>query len=288
MSPVWGLIGVLIVCLSQAFALPLINRLDLSADRLLVTRGVVTLTLACLAIVITSNPIIVPNWWLVPAAISFGFAALCLFKAVKAWGAARSLVVVAVTPVLNLLFHRSDLNPLTVAVLAAMLIGVTLALDPWRKGSGFSASGLIWSLVGTGLNALFYEASAGVHLEPAVPTITVCFWQGLAVAVVALVRLGYAQAQGRGEKKKLPSILLLIAFGAIGGFGYFVGNQMAFANLPTVACSILLQFEVVTVAAAEALIDPTKRLSARQWLGAVITLAATAYLAIQLAQAAGG
>lgn len=286
MSPVLiGLFGVLIVCFAQAFALPLIRKIKLSSEWLLVIRGSVTLVLACLGLLITNSPILTPNWWLTPAAISFGLAALCLFRAVKAWGGARSLVVVAVTPIINLAFHRNESNATSFIALVGMFVGICLALEPWRKGSNFSVTGLWWSLFGTCFNALFYEASTGVNSPPIVPTVTVCFCQGLAVAFVGLIGAKLLKQNSQATEQVAISPWLLLAFGAIGGFAYFWGNQLAFANLSTVSSSILLQLEVVIVAVAEAIIDPKMRLNSRQWIGTIITLAATAYLAIQLAGA---
>lgn len=301
-----GLLGVIIVLLSQSIALPLVKSYDVPAGMMLFLRGAVSLLSAVIMAIILRTSIAPQNYWATfGVSLTFAFAATCLYKAIKAWDVALVITLIAATPVVNFLFTalvwKQGVSPTARGCFLFVILGIVMTLSPWkkteqRKKSNWK-SGFIWAIGGVVLNGLYYEAlnisklattdSIGIvmQLKHSLPLV---FWQSATVAIFGFAigfwekKQPFNKPQNLQKRRSLPTGKLVV-WAFLAGFCYFIGNVLAFQGLPRETASVLLQLETPAVIAASFVLVPQARreqLSPVQWMGISICLLAGAILSL--------
>ncbi|TSC64966.1 MAG: hypothetical protein G01um101477_655 [Candidatus Doudnabacteria bacterium Gr01-1014_77] len=279
-SLVKGLLGIFGVWLTSA-SLPMINSgmlKQFSPEELLTARGVLS---AVLVLVILRGKVLVSDRGTYLMALFVSGAALGLYKGIRIWGAAPTIMVVTATPLVNFVIGKIRGRAIQRAEIPGTLmimLGVLTVL--FKQGSSFSWLGLYWSIFGTIMNGIFYEL---IPLSKATQ-FQKTFWNCVAIGVVA------ALVSGTNPAKLFmvtPATGLgLVLFALIGGFLYWWSNMIAFdkENLPVQAASVLAQGETITVILVSMYLVGEQHLSMIQWFGVALALYGTWYLARALQQ----
>jgi hypothetical protein len=292
-NPLLGLFGVALVCLTQAMIFPFVKRWDYSAGQFLVFRGAVSALIAGAVVVLTGGKfgsLSVPT---LAVMLTFGVAAVALYKAAKAWDVKLVITMIASTPIVNFLVAFLSGEKIAVEAFASfvlLLAGLVIALRLWEVKGAESRAGIAWSLLGILANGLYYEALDWVPTDASVDTteaffsaMPLAFWQAAGVSVVGLLM---SMRDDWKPVAKVDTVLKLTIWAFLAGFLYFVGNIFAVNGMPTEVASVLLQLEIPAVIVASQLLLPEnlkgKSFSATQWVGVSVALLAGAYLGITL------
>ncbi len=271
-SLVRGLLGIFGVWITSA-ALPMINSgvlKQFSPEQLLAARGVLS---AVVVFAVLRGRIFGVGGNTYIMAVLVSGAALGLYKGIRIWGGAPTIMVITATPVLNHLFGliigRKTRSSEMLGMLA-VVSGVVLAL--FEQELRFNWLGFFWSLFGTFMNAVFYEFISLSKAEPFQKT----FWGCLAMG-----GLGLASSGTFDVPVSTSMFLAVLVFALVGGFLYWWSNMVAFdkRNLPLQTASILAQGETITVILVSTLIIGERHLSMIQWAGVTLALSGAVYLA---------
>ncbi len=272
-SLVRGLLGIFGVWITSA-ALPMINSgvlKQFSPEQLLAARGVLS---AVVVFAVLRGRIFGVGGNTYIMAVLVSGAALGLYKGIRIWGGAPTIMVITATPVLNHLFGliigRKTRSSEMLGMLA-VVSGVVLAL--FEQELRFNWLGFFWSLFGTFMNAVFYEFISLSKAEPFQKT----FWGCLAMG-----GLGLASSGTFDVPVSTSMFLAVLVFALVGGFLYWWSNMVAFdkRNLPLQTASILAQGETITVIIlVSTLIIGERHLSMIQWAGVTLALSGAVYLA---------
>lgn len=269
-----GLVAVVGVWLTAGLALPMVNVLkQFSPEQLLTARGFLT---ALMAFVLAKGKVTNVDKWTWYIALVIPFASLGLFKGVREWGAAPTIIIVTATPLVNFLLTvllGKKVSKETILALFLVLGGVIVA----RWGGGFQALGFAWAVFGTVCNGILYELFARAKSTP----FQRCFWACMGIGIVGLVGSYHSNWVHVTQDPLLP--VLLVGFAFVGGFLYWLANLYAFENLDKDAASVLAQGETPVVILFAGLMLG-EHLTLVQWLGVFIALYGAWYLSRRLAK----
>lgn len=265
-----GIFAALGISVFAAVALPLVNVFDtLMVGELMMIRGTVT----CLGLVVlfpqTRRLPIEKIFWF---CLLFGMANLSLFKGIRAWGANPTIVLVTTTPIVNVAakwWRREHVDPRVVVSLVFLLVGVTIALNPWE--ATFSLEGLIWSLAAPVFVGVGYEyIGAAKEEDPYYKTM----WIGALMVGVGLVfTLAEFQIPFASQEWSRDYTFKLLGYGLTGGFLYLICIVVAFEKLKTEVASLLSMGETPAVIVG-AYVTLGETLSGIQWFGVAVAMAA--------------
>lgn len=312
-----GLFGVVLVCLSQAIALPLVKIFDVPTGQMLIMRGLVSATVTWIILLIVGHDVWQGwNWLTVAAGGCFSVAALSLYKAIKAWDVSLVITLIAATPLVNVVMAVVNHKPVSVPALLTLpflLYGIATACirgsedhDVVCTGSARRSAkrkrlrskqyrkwGMFWCSLGVLFNGLYYEAlaeSQWTHIRSPILTerfiqlLPLAFWQAVAVALIG----GFVSLteSWKGIRNGGPrTIVGLTCWAFFAGFVYFIGNILAFQGISRQVASVLLQLETPAVIVAGVILLPREkqeRKSIRQWVGVIIALVSGAVLSLSL------
>lgn len=270
-SSVAGVLAALGISFTAAIALPLVNIFkELTTPELMIVRGGVT---AIIVLVTLWQRVTKPSKRVIGFSLLFSMATLALYAGIRAWGASPTLVVLTLTPVVNIaakLWRGQSVDNRVYACLLFLVIGVTVALNPWH--ASFDTDGLFLSVAATVLAGLGFEV---LSTEKGIDPYNKSFW--LAVVTIGL---GTVTSFTSGhipfmqETWSINRVLALIGFGATGGFLYYLANIIAFERLKTEVASTLAMAETPAVIVGAWLMLGEK-LSVIQWIGVLLALGAT-------------
>ncbi len=276
-----GLLAILGVWLTAGIALPFVNVLKphLSPEQILLIRGGMTAFIALL--LLRGWGALGVDRYTVLIAVILAFASLGLYRGVREWGAGPTIIVVAATPIINFLFawkRREKVSLVPLASLIVLLQGIALAVGTKLEGGGNALSGFLWSVFGTIANGVLYELFAKTksgHLEK-------CFWGSLGIAAIGFFgSLGEKWPVWADEPYLAAWVIIL--FGLVGGFLYWLSNVVAFREISTPVASVLLQGEAVTVIlGAWIMLGESLRLI--EWVGVATALIGAASLSYWLSR----
>lgn len=266
-----GIVAALGISLTAAIALPLVNIFTtLQPSELMMVRG--TVTAAAVAIFLPKH-ISSPRPRVILFSFLFGIANLMLYMGVRTWGASPTIAILTTMPVVNILAARwrgDIVSSRTYLTLAALILGVTIALNPWQ--TAFNAAGCAESIAATLFAGVGLEVLAGTK---GVDKYDRTFWLAAMILVIGSVAtLMQGIVPFGGESFTMMRVLQLVAFGIIAGFLYFLSNIYAFDKLKTATASTLAMAETPAVILSSCLVLG-EHLSLTQWSGIVIALAAT-------------
>lgn len=257
-----GLLGVLGIWLTAGLALPFVNVLDnFTPTQLMVFRGFFT---AFIAIVLLKGVIGKVDRYTYLIALVLPLATLGLFEGIRAWGAGATIIILTATPIVNIiigLFIGRKITRASLLGLVLLLFGVGLA----RWGGNFQWEGMLWSLFATIMNGILYELFARARAT----SLQKCFYACTGMGLLGLI-LSF-QTSWAALADDPQSLLLLISFGFVGGFLYWLANLMAFENLPTTEASILAQGETPAVILGASILLG-EHLTLIQWIGVAVAL----------------
>jgi len=267
--------GILGVWLTAGFALPFVNVLDMfSPEQLMVFRGFIT---ALIAFVTLRGSIGGVDKFTLLISLVLPFATLGLFQGIRHWGAGPTIVIVAGTPLINLLigkFLGRKISLTSVIGLVMILVGVAIA----QKGGEFQWTGFLWSVFGTIMNAVLYELFARSKDS----SMQKCFYSCIGMGVLGLALS--IRSEAVWSLVVDPEIAgLVFGFAFVGGFLYWIANLTAFKYLPTTEASALAQGETpAVILGAFILLGETMEI--HQWIGVFITLYGAWHLSRLLAE----
>lgn len=277
-SLVKGLLGIFGVWITSG-ALPMINSgvlKQFSPEQLLAARGVLS---AVVVFAVLRGRVFGVGIYTYIMAVLVSGAALGLYKGIRIWGGAPTIMIITATPILNHLigmFIGRKTRPHEMIGMIMVISGVVVSL--FQPGLTFNWLGFGWSVFGALMNAVFYEFISLSKAEPFQKT----FWGCLAMGTLGL---------SSSEPANLPSdpavVGALVAFALVGGFLYWWSNMIAFdkKNLPLQAASILAQGETITVILVSSFVIGEKHLSVIQWAGVAVALLGAVYLARNMGSA---
>lgn len=276
-----GILATIGISLTAAIALPLINLFKtLGPTEFMMVRGGVTAVL--IAVMLTSH-ISRPSPRLIGFSLLFSLATLTLYAGIRAWGASPTLVVLTAMPIVNITAKRWRGGTIKASVytcLAGLLIGVAVALNPWE--AEFDLLGFLFSASATLLAGIGFEILGGrEQVDPYNKT----FWLASVTLIIGLVStLPSGHLPFANEVWSVSRILMLAAFGFVGGFVYYFSYIMAFEKLEKEVASTLAMAETPAVIIGARLMLG-EQMTMVQWLGVVIALVATAALGTTEAKA---
>ena len=262
-----GLFGIMGVWLTAGLALPLVNVLDMfTPEQLMVFRGFLT---ALMAFIGLRGVIGHVDKYTYLIALTLPFATLGLFQGIRHWGAGPTIIIIAATPLVNLVigaFLGRRVSPASIIGLVLVLGGVVMA----RWGGHFQWAGFAWTLFGTIMNGILYEFFARAKAT----SLQKCFWACVGMGTLGLILSAGASWTPIADPK---IVLLVLGFAFVGGFLYWIANFLAFKNLPTTEASVLVQGETPAVILGAGLLLG-ESLTFPQWTGVVIALYGAWYL----------
>lgn len=269
-----GVIAALMISVTAAIALPLVNVFDaMKIGELMIIRGGVS---AVLIAVILFSHLARPSWRVLVFSILFSVATLFLYIAIRAWSPGPSLVVITLTPVVNIvakLLRGKVVHRRVYLAMIGLLIGVMIALNPWQ--ANFDLIGFVMSLLAMLLAGLGMEVLAG---EKGVDPYNKSFWLAiLTVCIGCLASVGDGQMPLLALEWTSSNTLALVGFGVVGGFLYYLANIIAVEELETEVATTLAMAETPAVIISSWFMLGDK-LSLVQWVGVSIALAAAASL----------
>lgn len=260
---------------TAAFSLPLVNIFaELGPAELMLTRGFITaLSMGAMF----RKRITAPSKNLIAFSIIFSAATLALYSGIRIWGASPTLVVITLTPAVNIGYKMMcgiRVSDRVLASFALLVIGVTIALEPWR--TAFNVAGLGVSLLGALLAGVSYEVlKRGGEIDKFHRT----FWLGSVTAATGLMMTVPAGAIPFAALDRNPGhIALLVLFGMVGGTLYYLSNIVVVdKNRTEVAATIaMMETPAVVVASGGILGEVT---TSFQWGGIILALLAGSALA---------
>lgn len=270
-SSVAGVLAALGISLTAAIALPLVNIFkELTTPELMIVRGGVT---AVIVLVLLWRHVTKPSKHMISFSLLFSMATLALYAGIRAWGASPTLVVLTLTPFVNIaakLWRGQSVAPRVNVCLLFLVLGVTVVLNPWE--ASFDTTGLFLSVAATVLAGLGFEV---LSAEKGIDPYNKSFW--LAVVTIGLgtvTSLTSGHMPFMHESWTISRVLALIGFGATGGFLYYLANIVAFERLKTEVASTLAMAETpAVIIGAWLMLGET--LSVIQWSGVLLALGAT-------------
>ena len=274
-----GIVAALGISVTAAIALPLVNVFTwLDPSELMMIRGGVT---ALLIGVLMPKKISLVTREAILFSVLFGTANLLLYMSIRTWGANPTIVILTMTPLVNIAAKRwrgQKVDLRVYAALIGLLVGVSIALNPWE--TEFSVLGCFQSISATLVIGVGFEVlSKTKNLDP----YNRSFWLALIVLAIGLVA---ALAQGivpfENETWSIMTVAKLTGFGLTAGFFYFLANILAFDKLKTETASTLAMGETPAVIISAGIILG-EELSLIQWAG--VTIALGAILALSAVEA---
>lgn len=269
-----GIIAALSISITAAISLPLVNVFKtLTPSELMMVRGGVTCAIVA---AIFFQRIRLPSKQMINCSFLFSFATLTFYSSIRQWGASPTLVVVTITPMVNVLAKRlrgHGVDDHVYLCLTGLIAGVMIALNPWQ--ASFDLHGILYSLgavvfVGIGFELLAKEKG----IDPYNKT----FWIAMATIGTGLIAtLWNGHLPFTTESWNLSQTLALTGFGIVGGFFYYVAYIIAFENLKTEVASTLAMAETpAVIVGAWLMLGETMTLI--QWIGVLIALGSTLIL----------
>ncbi len=279
-----GLAGILGIWITAGLALPFVNVLTMfTPTQLMAFRGFLTATMA---FTLLRGRIGRLDTYTYLLAVTLPFATLGLFQGIRHWGAGPTVIIITATPIVNVLIGLRigrRLSRASFVGLVLMLGGVVMA----RWGGHFNWAGFAWSVFGTIMNGILYEffpRALPVHLkdswdEKIRKNLAKCFCASVGMGVV-----GFLGSFGESWSPIMNSrvVFNILGFAFVGGFLYWLGNLLAFENLPTNEASVLAQGETPAVLLG-AWVVLGEHLTFVQLLGVSIALYGAWYLSQWLA-----
>jgi len=269
--------------LTVGFSVPLVNILhDFPAEQLLFIRGFVTIIVLLPWLLRERLAVSRKN---VLLALSFGLASIGLFAGTRIWGPNPTIIVFSASPILNVLFARWRGRRIGIPPIAAFItlfLGIIVMLQPWAVQGEFHLSGLLWSLFGMTMNAVFQEIlGQSSNASP----LSRSLWQSfgcIAVGGLSILWVPWLWAIAEGHQ-----VWSLIGFGLLSGVLNLRSNTLAFDHLPTAVASILAAGAApATIIISNWLLHTT--LSVAQWGGVALAMASVAYLSAWLGKKSFG
>ncbi len=263
------------IAVTAALSLPLVNIFtELSIAELMLTRGLIT---ALSMGIMFRKRIGAPSKYLIAFSVIFAAATLALYSGIRIWGASPTLVVITLTPVVNIGYKMIRGIRVTDRVLTSfviLLIGVTVALEPWR--TAFNVAGLGVSLLGAVLAGISFEVlKKGGEIDKFHRT----FWLGSVTAVAGfMMTVSVGTIPFAALERTAGHVALLVLFGLVGGTLYYLSNIVVVDKNRTEAAATIAMMETpaVVVASGGMLGEVTSGL---QWSGIVLALMAGSALA---------
>ncbi len=268
------MLSVLGIYATAGIALPFVNVLkDFKTSELMLVRGGITVLFIGLFL---NKKIVRPNKGIIGFSILFALANFSLYNGIRAWGANPTIVIVTMTPFVNIMarwWKERQVNTAALVSLVILLFGVIMALEPWNVV--VSPVGVFWSVAATLLAGAGFEVlSTTKKINPNARG----FWLSTVVLVVgATVCTVQGSLPFTSMSISLSKALVITAFGLIGGFLYFMANIIAFDHLDTEVASVLAMGETPAVILGAGILL-NEQMSAVQWLGVLIALGATVLL----------
>lgn len=233
------------IAVTAAIALPQVAVFDLSAPELMVVRGGVT---AILVAIIFRKRIVSPSWRILSFSVLFAVATLALYVGLKTegWGPNPTMIILTLTPMVNILscwVRGEEVSFRVYASLTALVLGVAIAVNP--TDTTFVLTGFVASVIATLFAGFGMEVLAG---KKGVDPYNKTFW--LAVVTVGM---GILSSPAIGHMPfatvswSLQTAAILIGFGLVGGFLYYLANIVAFEDLRTEVASTIAMFETPLV-----------------------------------------
>jgi drug/metabolite transporter (DMT)-like permease len=262
-----GFFGIIGIWLTAGLALPLVNILDgFTPAQLMIFRGFLT---AGIALAVLRGRIGRVDKYTYLIALILPFVTLGLFESIRYWGAGPTIVIIAATPLVNLiigLFMGRRITRASIIGLVLVFGGIMLA----RWGGSFEWVGFVWALFATIMNGILYE----FFTRAKATSIQKCFYAHLGMGV-----LGFILGAGASWSAIVEPNVILFVFGFVfvGGFLYWIANLMAFENLPTMEASVLAQGETPAVILGASILLG-EHFTFVQWIGVGIALYGTWYL----------
>lgn len=275
-----GLAGIVGIWLTAGIALPFVNILRaFTSEQLMFARGSMT---ALLALILVRGKIFPVNRHAFLTGLAFAGGCLGLYHGIRELGASLTIVIITAAPVVNFAIAWYKGRPVSrtaIVSLVIILVGITVALQPWSATTRLTTLGIFWSCFGTISGALFFEAlvkaQAGRQLSIK-EKFRLCFWQALVVGLVGLAGTLFSHTTTWVPNR--ANFTKILCFALIGGFLYFLSYIEAFAHLPIDAASVLAQGETPAVIIGAGFLLG-ERMSVSQWLGVALALYGTWYLA---------
>lgn len=270
-----GLIGIAGIWITSGLALPFVNILTMfEPEQLMLIRGFVT---AILALLFIKSNILRADIYTKLIFIALPLATVGLFYGIRAWGVSSTLIVIAATPIVNIIagiFQGRKITLTSCFCLILVLCGVILS----SKTAHFNIGGLAWSLFGTVMSGIVFELFSKSSSSP----MHKCFYGSMGMGTAGLIISIFSQPSWEGLHD--PYILSIVTgFVLIGGFLYWIANIIAFNYLPPTEASILAQGETIAVIIG-AYIFLDEVLTLIQWLGVITTILAASVLSYALAK----
>jgi len=266
-----GVVAALMISVTAAIALPLVNVFEtMKIGELMVVRGGVSAVL--IAIFLFSH-LSRPSWRILLFSSMFSLATLFLYYGIRAWGPGPSLVVITLTPIVNILakFLRGKTVERRVYFsMTGLLLGVMIALNPWQ--ANFDRTGLTLSVIAMLLAGVAMEVLAG---KKGVDAYNKSFWIAVITTFIGcLASAVMGQMPFVEVEWTLWHTLILLGFGVIGGFCYYLANVVAVEELETEVASTIAMAETPAVIVSSWLMLGDT-LTWIQWGGVLIALFAT-------------
>jgi hypothetical protein len=207
-------------------------------------------------------------------------SSVAFFKAVRIWGLSPVMVVVSVMPIINAVAALMRGQKLTKALMISfffMVIGIILALEPWRIR--IHITGMFWALVCMVTGGIVYELWA---MSTKTSVTSKCFWSCLSTVAVTMPYIYLIQTDFSLTKygDSRPQMFLLVFFG-VAGVVYYFCNIIPFDHLPSTAACVLLQ-GAVPMSILGAHFIAGENMDLLQWGGVSITLLGTCILVMYL------
>ncbi|NQV89974.1 EamA family transporter [Candidatus Uhrbacteria bacterium] len=266
-----GIIAACMISVTAAIALPFVNVLEvMKVEELMIVRGGVTSIMVALLL---SSHVSRPSWRILQFSTLFSLATLCLFYAIRAWGPGPSLVVITLTPIVNIvakLLRGKNVERRVYFAMTGLLVGVMIALNPWQASfdlEGFALSMLAMLLAGFGM-----EVMAG---KKGIDAYNKTFWLALVTTLIGcLASVSTGQIPFVTVVWTFWHALALVGFGVVGGFCYYLANIIAVEELETeVATTIAMAETPAVIVSSWLMLGDT--LTYTQWSGVLIALLAT-------------
>ncbi len=263
-----GLLAIILLWLSAAISVPLINRYsEFRPEMLLVMRGFAVI----LAFLAARKNSFFRDKQVIFGGLLLAVSSINFFQAINLWSANSVIIIVTMTPVVNVLIalgHGTRISTVTILSLILVIVGVSFALDVFHQV--IHMPGLILSLLcmiaaGLGMDC-WSKTKVGVAGKMlAYSTILIL----LSIFVIS-VTPGKAQIVPTGVSV-WTAFYVYSAVGCLGGIVYLCCVGIALERLPVTTTSILLQGETPAVIIGSWFIVGEK-ISLWQWIGVVIML----------------
>lgn len=226
------------------------------------------------------------DWRVKLAGPIVGFSSIGFYRAIQIWDIAPVMVILTLLPAINMLIAVVEGRPVSAAapaVLALLVVGIYIALDPLKKP--INHAGLCWVLT------CALAAAIGLELWGKSPERTTisekCFWLSLPIVIAAPVVIRLSQWPiDFGKYAASRPVALLAVFGLVNGILYTYCTIIPFSRagkMSTVAAAVLLQGTTpFTIVGGWLFIGD--KLGSRQWFGVFVALGGAILLSYILAK----